>query len=106
MAIVPFVRVKTVSGKVYELPGKDVPQLWEVSISIHHVNGKTGYVDQGYRSSEGKIHVERDVLEDHGLLPMSDERKKEGITPTKTAEDLILELLEHVGVYPAGAVVP
>lgn len=90
-------RIKTVTGNVYELPGKGIPQLWEIQLFIYHIN-ENGSVDRNSTRSSG-IHVEREVLENHGLLPRADTKEVESPV-TKTPEDLILELLERVGVYP------
>ena len=84
--------------KTYEFPNKGNPQLWAVTLSIekiyHYGQPKYGCVCKKI------IHVERETLENAGLLPKQNE-KKDG-EPEETPADLILRLLEHVGVYPIG----
>jgi hypothetical protein len=89
------------TGKTYTFPpveGVENPQLWEVKISIHSVSSR-GNTDSGYSSAEREIFVERQKLVDHGLLPVSTDDKPKPI-PAPTAEDLILSLLDLVGVHP------
>lgn len=95
-----IVRITTYdTKKVYELPGENVPQLWEVKLTISAIN------DRGSVCSSSRYdvaHVERQTLVDAGLLPVAYNDKKSNSNPPKTPQDLILELLEILGVYPSG----
>ena len=76
------------------------PPIWEVGLFVKAVdcNGVTS--DNGNRWPRKTIYLERNVLENAGLVPsvrVKDGPKKE---PQKTSEELILALLEYVGVYP------
>ncbi len=94
--------ITTVSGKRYKLGVEGNPQLWSVELSVAAMDQNTGHHrhDAG-RDLRERVFVERTVLEDHGLVPRKKEPDKPAEEPLKTAEDLLLELLEHVGVYPA-----
>jgi len=78
--------------------GKENPQLWKVEINIACVDSH-GNSCIGSQGTKGSVYVERETLEDAGLIPRiitkEDEPKKEVLV-----EDLILGLLEYVGVYP------
>ena len=94
-----IVRITTAdTKKTYEFPHKANPQLWEVKLSMVSVtfNGSS----YAHMSAEKIIYLERETLENAGLLPNN---KYESVTskePEETAEDLIIRLLEHVGYYP------
>ncbi len=85
--------------KTYEFPGEDNPQLWAVQLQIDRVDGGGHAYFNSHLRIPKTIHVERETLENAGLLPMKKEIKD--ASPTETPEDLILRLLEHVGVYPS-----
>jgi len=88
-----FVRITTEdTKKTYELPGKDVPQLWHVSMEIRSH-------EKGYSICKEDIYLERQTLVDHGLVPQV-EKDTPPPAPVPTVEDLILQLLEAVGVFP------
>ena len=72
---------------------KDRPQLWEVEIKIACVDDDgSSSID---RYSENRfIYVERETLENHGLVPR--EIKSKEALPKKSTEDLMLEFLERV----------
>lgn len=95
-------RITTISGAVYELPDKSAPQLWEVQMSIAPI-ASTGCVQlpQGIVTV---LHLERESLENAGLIPQKTKIEDRATTalPTETAEDLLLRLLSRCGVYPEG----
>ena len=95
-----FVRITTVdTKKTYEFPGENIPQVWEVTLAMEHVD-KNGCVSTtSFRSADCTIYLERETLESAKLLPM-DKTKEPDREPTETPEDLLLRLLEHIGVYP------
>ncbi|KKN37428.1 hypothetical protein LCGC14_0763770 [marine sediment metagenome] len=82
--------------KTYEFPNEGNPQLWAVTLSIEGISSY-GRPEYGSECKE-IIHIEQKTLENAGLLPKQNEKKEE--LQEETAEDLILRLLEHVGVYP------
>ena len=98
MSRVEFIRITTAdTKKTYELPGDDA-DLWEVRLSMASVEA-SGHVHFGSHEHVRTItHVERQTLVNAGLLPCVDT----DATPeqTETAEDLVIRLLEHVGVFP------
>jgi len=94
-----IVRITTEdTKKTYELPGEDVPQLWAAEISVTCVD-KYGYHTTP-NSNKKTIYLERQTLVDHGMLPQSHTDEKPPVPVAPTAEDLILQLLECVGVFP------
>jgi len=100
MSAKSVVRITTEdTGRTYEFPDKDNPQIWGVQLKIDSVSthGATNFSSY---STTRVIHVERETLENAGLLPMSEKDKECKDEPQETAEDLILRLLEHVGFYP------
>lgn len=75
------------------------PQLWEVKLQIGTV-GSQGHTKYGL-SGNDSIYLERQTLEDAGLIPLDPSKTiKDTGAEVRTPEDLILELLEIVGVYP------
>lgn len=83
--------------QTYELGNGEVPQLWEVRLSIACISDAgTNY---GH-SEKACIHLERETLENAGLLPRSDSGPKNAPSQDETAEDLAIRLLEHLGYYP------
>lgn len=84
--------------KTYELPGENVPQLWEAELAIRAVE-EDGEINRP-SSPEVIIYIERQTLVNAGLLP----EVKDDVKPTEdtkeTPEGLLLRLLEHVGIYP------
>ena len=96
------VRITTAdTRKTYEFPG-DHPQIWEVKLTIEEI-GVDGNYDRfrtGYHSYPAKVvYLELETLQNAGLKPIPKEETEK--LPTETAEDLIIRLLEHVGVFPA-----
>jgi len=94
-----IVRITTAdTKKTYDLPGKDIPQLWKAKLTLYSINGQ-GTKFLGYPEVEADIYLERQTLIDRGLVSKRsiDTPKPD---PSPTTEDLIIELLEHVGVYP------
>ena len=83
--------------KTYELPGEDTPQLWAAEISVAAVD-QYGH-NRNPDSCKKTIYLERQTLIDHGLIGKMQETKDQSV-PAPTAEDLILQLLECVGVFP------
>jgi len=95
------VRIKTHdTEKVYEFPGEN-PILWEVTLGIRDVCVRSGEPRAKYDTKKVTIYLERETLEDAGLLPFAYESKREDpVDPIETPEDLLLRLLDLVGVYP------
>jgi len=85
--------------KTFVLPGEDVPQLWAVELRIDAVDRRSGRHSMDRKSAQGTIYLEREVLEAHGLVGRRSASLME-LDVAPTAEDLILQLLEHVGVFP------
>lgn len=88
------------TGKTYEFPNGGNPPLWGVKLEIAQVDpfGSTPF---NYQRIVSKIiHVERSTLEKAGLNPLLKKNKDELEPAIETIEDLIIRLLEHVGVYP------
>ena len=101
MSRVSVVRITTAdTKKTYEFDGKkDNLQLWEVSLQIRCVDD-WGRSSSGSRHTEGQVYLERQTLVNAGLLPVAAQDKEPTPEEKRTVEDLILELLEHVGVFP------
>jgi len=85
--------------KMYEFPSETSPEIWAVNIRIErlNLNGIVCFNAASYYS-EKVIHVEERTLQNAGLIGRPSDKKDEPIE--ETPEDLILRLLEHVGVYP------
>jgi len=83
--------------KTYEFPDKDNPPIWAVKITIGRIANDGSYYEHA-SSNSVVIHVEEKTLQDAGLVlrPRGEEPKPLVETP----EELIIRLLEHVGVYP------
>lgn len=87
-----IITITTMSDKTYRLPYPE--QLWELKLEARLVDNDSGLAI-GAPSRVTTVHVERIILERHGLLPKVD--LVEPVVP-KTPEDLIRELLVHLGV--------
>jgi len=85
--------------KTYEFPGDDNSKLYSVELKITAI-GPNGQTQWGAVSAT-HIHLEENTLLKAGLLQDQYRGPKEAYVPTtETPADLILRLLEHVGVYP------
>ena len=97
-----IVRITTHDTKqTYEYPrkkGKEDPQLWEVTLQAGFVNNNSGQTQ--YLSKVKSVFLTQDTLMSHGLVGQVRDKDNNVIVSPKTPEDLILELLEIVGVYP------
>jgi len=83
-------------GKIIDLD--DSIQVWEITLGISAVNHTTGRANKP--SIKRTFHVAREILEKCGMLPQI---TTPATTPEKQQEsiqDLVLQLLERVGVYP------
>jgi hypothetical protein len=105
MGLKKVVRIETYdTKKTYEfISGQkdENPDLWEVGIFVSKVRSD-GSIDGGlYNKPYPKkvIYLERETLEKSGLIP-GKRRNEPKPEPTETVEDLILRLLEYVGIYP------
>jgi len=101
MSTKSVVRITTEdTKKTYEFPGEDNPRLYSVELKITAID-HGGHL-QSYGTIGAKhIHLEENTLLKAGLLPRRYNVPDEKEVPTEeTPEDLILRLLEHVGVYP------
>ena len=96
--------ITTVDGKTITYPQKEgsKQQVWEATLRISLVDSNTGYAKDTriYGPAEVTVFVTRETLEEAGLLPRQRGAFNESEPPSETAEDLLLRLLEHVGVYP------
>ncbi len=93
-----IVRITTAdTKKTYELPGKDIPQLWEVTMTVKGIedNGKTS----GYPSINETLYYERQSFVDAVLLPVWKGDQPTPIPP-RTLEDMFAEILKHIGIFP------
>ena len=94
-----IVRIKTHdTKKTYDFPGKDVPPLWEVKLELMPITSNGSSDSYGHRTA-GTVYLEKETLLAAGLAPQNRQEPKNP-EPTKTVGDLILELLEMLGVYP------
>lgn len=95
-----IVRITTEdTKKTYEFPNEENPPICAVKIEISSIDpGGNSYFGSVSSSITKIVHLELETIENAGLRPMRKDRKDE--SPTETPEDLILRLLEHVGVYP------
>ena len=87
------------TGKTYEFPGENNPNIFAVEVRIKEltVGGKGTF--NAYDGVRKIVHLEERTLQHAGLTLQSKAEKK--IPPTETATDLILRLLEMCEVYPA-----
>jgi len=97
------IRIETYdTKKTYEFVSgvqNENPPLWEVGIFVRPVGSGGTAVASGNQYPKKVIHLERETLESCGLVP-SQKKDEPKVEPTRTIEDVILELLEYVGVYP------
>ena len=85
--------------QTYEFPDTTNPPICAVKIEIALIHSQGhSYFGPGSAATETIVHLELATIENAGLRPMRKERKNE--LPVETPEDLILRLLEHVGIYP------
>jgi hypothetical protein len=96
------VRITTAdTRKTYEFPSPEHPQIWEAKISLEQIGNDGNYAQSkcsrhSYPSKT--IYLELETLQKAGLKSYKYPNIVE--LPQETAEDLIIRLLEHVGVYP------
>jgi hypothetical protein len=91
--------------KIYVMPpeeGQKNPPIWEVVLTVTQMTpeGKC----HNFATSRVTIHLEEATLKEHDLvgqkrIPTTDPNGPSTAPPTP--EDLILKLLELVGVYPS-----
>jgi hypothetical protein len=92
--------------KLYRFNGSPAPtrpQIWRVNLSIgcvYNTGHTSSMVTSLPSSTKCSVYLERATLERHGLLPVIDTKVEEKSVQPLTAEDLILQLLELVGVFP------
>ncbi len=100
MSLKEIIRITTEdTEKTYEFPGENNPPLCAVKIEISDITAEgKSYFGVASGATEKIVHLELKTLENAGLRPMRKEREDEA--PTETPVDLIIRLLEHVGVYP------
>jgi hypothetical protein len=95
-----FVRITTAdTNETYEFPGNN-PQLWEVKTTITRVQ-QSGAVHAIPSFERNTHYIEDKTLLMAGLEPYDHRPRHPDPEIVETAEDLILRLLENVGVYPA-----
>lgn len=93
-----IVRITTAdTKKTYELPGKDVPPLWEVKMDVRSVDER-GYVSS-YPALEKVLYYERQSFVDAALLPKYNTDSPAPIPP-RTLGDMFAEILAHMGIFP------
>jgi len=87
-------KVTTLSGRTYTLPVRDGIQLWELKLECRPIDRNTGRAgtDSG---RVAVVHVEREVLEKHGLLP---DMKPYAQQKAPAPEELLKEVLVSLGV--------
>lgn len=87
--------------KMYEFPRKGSPALFLVEMRIRPVDrdGAVKNVPQ-YRHIDNGMYVELDTLLKAGMKPYERKPQEGDPEPVETAEDLMVRLLELVGVYP------
>ena len=91
------------TGKTYDLALSEHkgerPQIWQLEVSIKSVESN------GYASRVGDSHffcVERQTLVNFGMLPVAkDDQPQPPETKEKSVEELLVELLARLGLYPA-----
>jgi hypothetical protein len=89
--------------KTYEFPSKEKkPQIWEVTLHLKCVDNSTGNVPSSHGTyPSATVYLERSSLEAAGLMSVPRPTHDAIPEPQRRAEDLIMELLELVGVYPS-----
>ena len=85
--------------KTYEFTGPDTPRLWAVDLQINSVN-TNGLITRYSSDTPTTVFLERETLKEHGLFPRVKTEVSEPVGIAPTVEDLILDLLGHLGVYP------
>lgn len=90
-------------GRQYSFPteeGDVLPEIWEVQINITRLDERGNKVSYGSVPLE-TVHVDRQLLFKHGVITLNRLEAQAGKEPQpKSVEDLLLELLESLGVYP------
>jgi cytochrome oxidase assembly protein ShyY1 len=90
--------------KTYEFvnqkPTGDFPQLWRMEVYISALEKSGQYIPRTVTTPFRVLIVERQTLVDRGFLPPSTSDDKPPEKPSETLEDLILRLLDMVGVRP------
>ena len=97
-----IVRITTSdTKKTYEYPSTGNPQLFEISMRIRpiHASGAATKSFQ-YEHIHHGMYVELETLLAAGMTSYARKPKESDPPATETPEDLILRLLEVVGVYP------
>jgi len=87
-------KVTTLSGRTYTLPMRDDIQLWELRLECRSIDRDTGRAG----TDSGRVavaHIEREVLEKHGLLP---DTRPLAVKKMPAPEDLMREVLVSLGV--------
>ncbi|MDF1551963.1 MAG: hypothetical protein P1P84_02820 [Deferrisomatales bacterium] len=94
------IRITTHDTKeVFEYPGEN-PRLWDVQIKIARVNHQgQSNTDDRFTIPSAKVFLTEGTMRKFGLVPQQTKVKEVPHTQS-TAEDLLLELLSLVGVYP------
>lgn len=87
-------RITTLSGRTYTLPVRHDVQLWELRLECRSIDRNTGHA----ATDSGRVavaHIEREVLEKHGLLP---DVRPLALQKMPAPEDLMREVLVSLGV--------
>ena len=91
-----------IDGKRIRYPlqqGEHDPEIFEVRIQYREVD-RSGYVQAAYNErSTPAIHVPRSLFKEYGLALTQAERKEAPKETPPNIEDLLLQLLEHCGVF-------
>lgn len=94
MAIERTTTVQLVGGQKIVLTKETSVDVFELTLTGRNLN-EVGYPTTSYDQIQLKFHVTRDYLVQHGVAFAS--RPPEN-PPTKTPEDLLVELLQSIGV--------
>ena len=97
-----IVRITTYdTEKTYEFPSEDNPRLFEVSMRIRPIHaGGNATGSYQYEHINHGMYIELETLLAAGMKPYERKPKENDPPATETPEDLMLRLLEIVGVYP------
>lgn len=95
-------RITTIDGTVYQNNNLDSTKLWQIELKLNPLDKdfrvQNSLTSTGWRHT---FYTDEKTLQRHGLVPKFVKGVTDVTVIDKKLEDLVLELLERVGVYPS-----